>query len=104
MKILKSLGFERYTCLRIPECWSKWISVRKDFKGINLEIIVDFYDTDNSCYSRGCKKLTNGSCNVRIKAGPHGSHDETSELPILRRFTDANKLKTLINILCNEGI
>lgn len=103
-KILKELGFERHTALRIPEFWDLWLSDstynEKEHKFNRvLYIKVDFYNTDNSWYASRNNYIKDGSCNVRLGLGPGGPHDCSEEFPLLRRLKDAEKLKALIEIL-----
>lgn len=95
-KILKELGFERHTALRIPEYWDLWLST--DNYRV-LYIRVDFYDTDNSWYASRKNYIKDGSCNVRLGLGPGGPHDCSEQFPLLRRLKDPEKLKALIEIL-----
>ena len=54
---------------------------------------------DNSWYASKENYIKDGSCNVRLGLGPGGHHDCFHEFPLLRRLKDAEKLKTLIEIL-----
>lgn len=100
-KILKELGFERRTALRIPEHWDLWLSTNTYNEKDNrvLYICIDFYDTDNSWYASRKNYIKDGSCNVRLGLGPGGPHDCSEEFPLLRRLKDPEKLKALIEIL-----
>ena len=103
-KILKELGFKRHPSLKIPEYWDLWLSTNtyneKEHKFNRvLYIHIDFYDTDNSWYASKENYTKDGSCNVRLGLGPGGPHDCSHEFPLLRRLKDAEKLKTLIEIL-----